>query len=88
MLEAFARYRRDVDPDCRLALAGDMTWEAGPLKQRITELGLDAAVSRLGYVPHYDLPAIYGGPRFLLSRPCGKGSGFRSSRRWRAARRS
>ena len=49
-----------------------MTWEAGPLKQRITELGLDAAVSRLGYVPHHDLPAIYGGPLFCFPVPVGR----------------
>lgn len=65
LLQAFARYREEVDPECRLVLAGDMTWEAGPIGQLIAELGIEQAVVRLGYVQNTDLPALYGGALFF-----------------------
>jgi glycosyltransferase involved in cell wall biosynthesis len=76
LLQAFARYHREVDPECRLALAGDMTWEAGPLGRLIAELGLDSAVQRLGYVANHDLPAIYGGAVFFAFPSIWEGFGL------------
>lgn len=76
LLEAFAEYRRRLDPDCRLALAGDMTWEAGPIGRRIAELGLDRAVLRLGYVANADLPALYGGAEFFAFPSLWEGFGI------------
>jgi alpha-1,3-rhamnosyl/mannosyltransferase len=76
LLEAFARYRQTVDPECRLALAGDMTWEATAIGQRIGELGLDGAVLRLGYVAHQDLPALYGGAEFFAFPSLWEGFGI------------
>lgn len=91
LLEAFARYRRDSDPLCRLALAGDpmlvdpncqlplasdMGWETRPLGRYITELGLEDAVVLLGYVAAKDLPALYGGALFFAFPSLWEGFGI------------
>lgn len=76
LFEAFARYRRDVDPECRLALAGDMTWEAEAIGRRIAELGLGDAILKLGYVAHGDLPALYGGALFFAFPSLWEGFGI------------
>lgn len=76
LLEAFALYRQRVDAECRLALAGDMTWEATAIGRRIAELGLEGAVQRLGYVAHGDLPALYGGAEFFVFPSLWEGFGI------------
>ena len=76
LFEAFARYRTEVDPACRLALAGDMTWEAEAIGRRIHDLGLDRAILRLGYVAHHDLPALYGGAEFFAFPSLWEGFGI------------
>ncbi|WP_408957600.1 glycosyltransferase family 4 protein [Natrinema sp. 74] len=57
LLEAFAAVR-NRHPEARLCVAGD-----GPLRERLertaARLGIDDAVTFLGYVPDDDLPAVY-----------------------------
>lgn len=91
LLEAFAIYRREANPDCKLALAGDpqladsaaplplasdMGWQTQPLGARIRELGLADAVVRLGYVPAVDLPHLYGGAVFFAFPSLWEGFGI------------
>ena len=57
LLEAFARVGRRC-PDAELYVAGDGPL-AGELRERATELGIDDAVTFLGYVPDEALPAAY-----------------------------
>ncbi len=76
LFEAFARYRVEVDPECRLALAGDMTWEAEAVGAKIAALGLEGAILRLGYVAHHDLPALYGGAEFFAFPSLWEGFGI------------
>ena len=91
LLEAFALYRREVDPECKLALAGDrQLLDSGarlplagdvrpvtqPLAERIRDLGLEDAVVRLGYVPQEDLAPLYGGAVFFAFPSLWEGFGI------------
>jgi len=60
LLEAFAEVAR-TEPDLQLYFAGP--WSAGDhawLEREVTRLHLTGRVRHLGYVPHGDLPGLFG----------------------------
>jgi hypothetical protein len=49
----------------------------------VEKLGLRQQIHVLGYVEEPDMPLLYQGASCLVFRPCSRGLGFLSSRRWR-----
>lgn len=58
LFHAFAELRRRVEMPLRLVLAGQGDME-GPLRALAQQLGIEADVDFLGYVPHERLPEVY-----------------------------
>jgi glycosyltransferase involved in cell wall biosynthesis len=61
LLEAFDVFRREVDPDMALVLAGNKTWSAGEVDATVARLGLAPHLIETGHLPNEDLPALFSG---------------------------
>ena len=59
LIQAFQRFRARWPQPAQLVLAGRPGRNSENVKQRIRELGLEADVRLLGFVPDEDLPALY-----------------------------
>lgn len=58
LLRIFARLAEQIPH--KLVLIGSVGWDADPIFQTITDLGLEDRVVRPGFVPHLTLPIFYG----------------------------
>ncbi len=76
VLEAFDRFRRDSPSDVKLVLAGKKSWTSDEIDPAIERLGLRPHIIELGYVPHEDLPYLYGGAEMLVFPSLWEGFGL------------
>jgi len=75
LVEAFSQIK-DLIPDLRLVLAGREVWGGQSVSNRITQLGLEDAVIRIGYVKEDDLPTLYSGAIVYAFPSLYEGFGF------------
>ena len=91
LILAYARARASHGVGEPLAISGDPDRRGAlfpPLRPLVEQLGLERHVRFLGYVDTGDMPALYSAAALAATPRATRASACRSSRRWRAARRS
>ena len=75
-LEAFARFRKQVDEPVKLVMAGKRTWHNKILDEALTRLDLRDHVVETGYLPHDKLNSIYSGALMYVFASLWEGFGM------------
>ncbi len=75
LVTAFASIRAE-HPTLRLAIAGPRLWRYDRLRQQVSSLGLEEAISVLGYVADTDLPALYSAASVFVFPSLDEGFGL------------
>jgi len=75
-LAAFDLFRREVDKDTLLVLAGNKTWAGTDVDRTIARLDLDRHVVQTGHVANSELPALFGAARAFVFPSLWEGFGI------------
>jgi glycosyltransferase involved in cell wall biosynthesis len=75
-VEAFARFVAPRFPEHSFYLVGELGWKYAEVLAAIERHGGGGRIRRLGYVPHADLPALYGHADLLVYPSLYEGFGF------------
>lgn len=76
MLEAFARFHREVDPEMKFVLVGEKTWCREQVDRFVSEHHLEESIIEVGHLDHTDLPHFYRACRALLFITLAEGFGL------------
>lgn len=76
MLEAFAAFHHEVDPEVKFVLAGEKTWSRSEVDELVARHRLGDAVVEVGHVPHDELPHFYRACRALVFTTLAEGFGL------------
>ena len=76
ILEAFHRFRHEVNPDMKLVLVGRRTWTSSDIAKTIDRLKLRSHIFELGYADNKDLPILYSGASMFVFPSLSEGFGM------------
>lgn len=77
LFEAFALIRKqEVFGDVGLCVGGGKGWKESPLFRKVEDLGLQQAITFLGYVPDEHLPVLFAGAEAAICASIDEGFGI------------
>ena len=76
ILEAFHRFRHEVNPEMKLVLVGKRTWNSSDIAKTINRLKLTPHVLEVGYARNEDLPVLYSGASLFVFPSLSEGFGM------------
>jgi len=76
ILEAFHRFRHEVDSNLKLVLVGRRTWTSSDITATIERLQLQPHIHEVGYARNEDLPVLYSGASMFVFPSLSEGFGM------------
>lgn len=76
LIRAFAKYKKQVNNNYKLAVVGGQAWKYSSIFDEIRQLNIEESIVFTGYVPDEDLPLLYSGATAFIYPSLYEGFGF------------